>query len=76
MGDRDELEVWLGGVYAGRLHRRDADVDFSYDRSYRAARTPALSSPNQGAVVEIARGRVAFASGTLHERNAPRASYM
>jgi serine/threonine-protein kinase HipA len=43
MGDRDELEVWLGGVYAGRLHRRDADVDFSYDRSYRAARTPALS---------------------------------
>jgi len=43
MGDRDELDVWVGGVYAGRLHRRDIDVDFSYDLSYRAARTPALS---------------------------------
>ena len=43
VGDRDELDVWVEGVYAGRLHRRDTDVDFSYDPSYRAARTPALS---------------------------------
>jgi len=43
MADRDELDVWVGGVFAGRLHRRDADVDFTYDPSYRAARTPALS---------------------------------
>jgi len=31
MGDRDELEVWLGGVYAGRLHRRDAKVSYFDD---------------------------------------------
>lgn len=35
VGDRDELDVWVEGVYAGRLHRRDADADFSYDPSYR-----------------------------------------
>lgn len=44
MAERDELAVWIGGAYAGRLHRRDADIDFSYDTSYRTARTPALSA--------------------------------
>lgn len=43
MADGDELDVWVAGVYAGRLHREDADVGFTYDPSYRAARTPALS---------------------------------
>ena len=43
MSDRGVLDVWVGGIYAGQLHRRDADVDFAYDAQYRAGRTPALS---------------------------------
>lgn len=44
MANGDELDVWLGGFYAGRLHRNDSEVVFTYDPSYRAARTPAISA--------------------------------
>lgn len=43
MASDAELDVWVQGLYAGQLHQDDAGVAFTYDESYRRARTPALS---------------------------------